>query len=105
MSEVAVYWIGIDVAKKTFDAALVRPGQHFPETPLREVPVETFARDPRGVEKFLAWMRGLLTEAPQAPTVRAIMEATGMYSVELTAWLCRQCAPPQSSIPNVRPRS
>jgi transposase len=92
MSEVAVYWIGIDVAKKTFDAALVRPGQHFPQTPLRTVPVETFSRDPQGVEKFLAWMRGLLKEAPEAPTVRAVMEATGVYSIELSAWLCQQCA-------------
>lgn len=27
MSEIAVYWMGMDVAKKTFDAALVRPGE------------------------------------------------------------------------------
>jgi len=91
MSEAAVYWIGIDVAKKTFDAALVRPGQHFPETKLRDVPVERFSRDPQGVEQFVAWWRGLLKQAPQAPAVRAIMEATGAYSIELTAWLCRQC--------------
>ena len=92
MSEAAVYWIGIDVAKKSFDAALVRPGQHFPETPLRTVPGETFSRDPQGVEKLLAWMREQLKEAPEAPTVRVVMEATGVYSVELTAWLCEQCA-------------
>ena len=91
MNEGNLYWVGIDVAKKTFDAALVRPGQHYPETPLRDVPVKTFAREPQGVEEFLAWMRELVREAAQAPTVRVIMEATGMYSLELTAWLSREC--------------
>lgn len=93
MSEVVShYWMGIDVAKKTFDAALVCPGQHFPHTPLRAVPVETFSRDPQGVEKFLAWMRELLKDTPRTPTVRVAMEATGVYSIELSAWLCEQCA-------------
>lgn len=91
MPELAVYWIGIDVAKKTFDAALVGPDQHFPETNLREVPVQTFARDPQGVRTFTLWMRDLLKAAPEPPAVRAIMEATGAYSLELTAYLCAQC--------------
>jgi transposase len=85
------FWIGIDVAKKTFDAALVRPGQRFPQTALREVPVDTFARDRQGVQKFLEWMRQLVANEPEAPEVRVVMEATGMYSVELTAWLCEEC--------------
>jgi len=92
MSEAAMYWVGMDVAKKTFDAALVRPAEHFPETALRAVPVETFSRDRQGVARFLAWMRALLQGVPGAPTVRAVMEATGVYSMELTAWLCEQCA-------------
>ena len=91
---------GIDVAKKTFDAALVSPEQHFPETPLRTVPVESFSRDPQGVEKFLAWMRELLKKAPGTPKVRAVMEATGVYSIELSAWLCQQCAMPAPAIVN-----
>jgi transposase len=93
MSEVvSEYWMGMDVAKDTFDAALVRPGQHYPQTPLREVPVKTFSRDPQGVAQCLTWMRTVLHKAPAPPTVRGIMEATGMYSIELCAWLCEQCA-------------
>ena len=56
MSE-GISWIGIDTAKKTFDAGLVRPGQRFPETPLREIPAQSFARTPEGAEKFVAWVR------------------------------------------------
>jgi len=91
MKESAVYWMGIDVAKETFDAALVRPGQHFVPEQLRDVPVQTFSRDPRGVKQFLAWMGKLLKDEPRAPKVRAVMEATGMYSVELTTWLSKRC--------------
>lgn len=91
MSESMEYWMGLDVAKKTFDAALVAPGQHFPQTPLREVPVETFTRDPGGVKKCLAWMREQLAQAPAPVAVRAVMEATGVYSVELSAWLRQEC--------------
>ena len=42
----AVHWVGADVAKKTFDVGLVQEGQHFPETPLRDIPAETFPRTP-----------------------------------------------------------
>lgn len=86
-----VFWIGIDVAKKTFDASLVRPGQHFPDTPLREVPVDSFARTPEGVTQFLQWMRRELGQPSPAPSVRAVMESTGVYSIELTGWICEQC--------------
>jgi len=91
MNEAAVYWKGIEVAKKKFDAALAAPGQHFPQTPLREIPVQTFARDPQGVKNCLAWMRKQLAPTPAPLAVRAVMEATGAYSVELSVWLCQQC--------------
>lgn len=89
MKEDSVHWIGLDVAKKTFDAALVYPGQQYPHTPLRSVPAQMFSRDLQGVQQFLGWMREQLHEATM---VRAVMEATGIYSVELTEWLT-QCCP------------
>jgi transposase len=91
MPDVNTHWIGLDVAKKTFDAALVYPGQRYPDTPLRTVPVQTFARTKEGVRKFLTWMGTLMPHDAQAPAVRAVMEATGVYSLELSAWLCTQC--------------
>ena len=53
----AAYWVGADVAKKTFDAALLRPGLHYSPTTLREVPVAHFARSDQGVTDFLGWLR------------------------------------------------
>jgi len=89
MDDSTVYWLGIDVAKKTFDAALVSPGAHYPQTPLRDVPVQTFARDACGVTHCLDWVH---QQIPDGATVRAVMEATGVYSVELTT-LLMACSP------------
>ena len=91
MSE-AIHWIGIDTAKKTFDAGLVHPGQRFPETPLRAIPAQSFTRSPEGAKKFVAWMRDQLKGFSETPRVRVVMEATGVYSLELCAWLSEQCA-------------
>lgn len=96
------YWIGADVAKKTFDAALVRPGQHYPFTPLREVPVATFARSVEGVKEFLAWVADQLRGTSSHVAVRMVMEATGSYSVQLTGWLNEQCPALAPAIVNPR---
>jgi len=81
--EVNEHWVGLDVAKASFEAALVRPGQRFPQTPMREFPLATFPRTADGVQAFLAWLDEHVQDAP----VRTAMEATGSYSVELAAWL------------------
>jgi len=81
------YWVGADVAKQTFDAALVSPGQHYPSTPLRDVPVATFARSVEGVNEFLSWLAAQLRGVSSPVSVRMVMEATGSYSVELAGWL------------------
>lgn len=96
------YWIGADVAKKTFDAALVRPGQHYPSTPLREVPVATFARSLDGVKEFLSWMASQLDGVSSPLSVRMVMEATGSYSVELAGWINEQCPALGPAIANPR---
>lgn len=77
------HWVGLDVSKLTFDAALALSDQHFPSTPLRALPWKTFPRTREGVAAFLAWVAEHVPESE----VRVIMEATGKYSVELTAWL------------------
>lgn len=81
-------WIGADVSKKTFDAAVVRAGQKYPATPLADIPVRSFARTPLGVEDFLQWMDALVDPNDVAP--RVVMEATGRYSQELTVWMVEQ---------------
>lgn len=97
-----VFWVGADVSKKTFDAALVRPGQHYPSTPLREIPVATFARSAQGVHEFLAWLAGRLRGVSSPVSVRMVMEATGSYSMELTGWLNERCPALAPAIANPR---
>ena len=77
------HWVGLDVSKATFDAALAAPDQRFPSTPLRTLPWKAFPRTREGVEAFLAW----LDEQVPKRKARVLMEATGRYSVELTTWL------------------
>jgi transposase len=83
---VGVYWVGLDVAKGTFDAALLRHGQQVRNTPLASVPVRSFARTPQGVEDFLAWLDEVL-EGVRDTGLRCVMESTGRYSTELAVWL------------------
>lgn len=90
------YWVGIDVSKKTFDAALAGPEQRFPSTPLRTLPWKAFARTREGVVALLAWLD---EHAPKTQT-RVVMEATGKYSIELTIWLVAERAALQPSIEN-----
>ena len=77
------HWVGIDVSKATFDAALAEPEQRFPSTPIRALPWDSFPRTLKGVNAFLVWLDAL---AP-GENVRVVMEATGQYSIDLTAWL------------------
>jgi len=81
------HWIGMDVAKQTFDAALVRDGQKWPATALADVPVRTFARTRQGVHDFLQWLDTLVAADAHSTNVRIVMEATGRYSTELAMWL------------------
>jgi transposase len=96
------HWVGIDVAKLSFDAALVQADQHYPSTPLSAVPVRTFARTAAGVEACLTWLKTLPQGGLNAKTMRACMEATGAYSEELAVWLLDQCPSLEPAIVNPR---
>ena len=92
MNEQKKHWVGIDVSKETFDAALVFYGQHYTPEHLREVPVKTFACSVAGVGKFLEWLDSLTEQHGDLDRdgVRIVMESTGKYSMELSAWLVAQ---------------
>jgi hypothetical protein len=66
------HWAGVDVAKDTFDAALVLGGQRYPQTPLGQVPARRFARTEQGVAAFVAWLDELIGKKD---AVRVCMEA------------------------------
>lgn len=69
-------WIGIDVAKSTVDAALHLDG------PLGRV--ATFERTRDGMAELARWAR---SEVGGDVALRAVVEATGRYSVEAIGWL------------------
>jgi len=99
MSETALHWVGMDVAAETFDAALARPGLRADAETIRRLPAKTFARTPEGVQACVAWLREGLGKADPLPA-RAVMEATGRYSIELTAMLCKACPELRPAIAN-----
>ena len=79
----APFWIGLDVAKRTFEAAVHPPWRPGCFIPLSSLRTQGFPRTREGVGQLVAWLDGLALEG----NARAVMEATGKYSVELTQWL------------------
>lgn len=80
MSEV---WSGIDVGKAQFEASWVEP-QHQVEH-FAHIPHQTFDRTPQGVRLYLQWLDHQAAGRPLR--LRAVMEATGRYSLQLIDWL------------------
>ncbi len=99
MSETLMHWVGLDVAKRTFDAAVANPGQRANATTLKRLAVGSFERTPDGVKQFLTW---LCAQAPGSGPLpaRAVMEATGIYSIELAAMICKVCPELRPAIVN-----
>lgn len=93
------HWVGADVAKSSFDASLVQSDQHYPDTPLREIPVKTFERTFQGVHAFLSWLD---SHGVDGTDVRVVMEATGSYSTELAVWMLSQRPTLRPAIANPR---
>ena len=99
MNETGLYWIGLDVADRTFDAAVARSGERASATAFKGLPAQTFERTPEGVEAFVT---SLQTQVPgPAPLpARAVMEATGNYSIQLAAMLSNACPELRPAIVN-----
>ena len=91
------WWIGIDVSKLKFDAAIAAPGQNFPNTPLHKLPAQTFPRTPADLPKFLQWIS---ENIPAEEPIGIVMEATGRYSIELSKWLSATWPELQPAIEN-----
>lgn len=95
-------WIGMDVDKERFAAALyAQPRGGTPD--LRAMPVRQFTRDAAGVAACVEWAERLLAlRRPDSPPPRVCMEATGRYSQELARELLRQRPLWKPSIANAR---
>jgi transposase len=75
-------WIGLDVGKKTFSAAIDLPVDGR-RRKLTDIPCREFARTPKGVEDFFAWTEKTATGLPAG----IVMETTGCYSQHLADWI------------------
>lgn len=88
-------WLGIDVAKENFVAALDLPSQPGGrQDSLASLPGRSFPRTEEGAQQCLAWARDVLERRgfdPGEVLLRAVMEATGNYSLELLFWLTAAC--------------
>lgn len=84
-------WLGVDVSKASFDAALPAPDW-------RQAPTRKFARSPEGVGAFVSWARWGLPGVP----LGVVMEATGGYSKPLAMWLLAAAPEVQVAIANPR---
>lgn len=85
-------WVGIDVAKKSYDAAIYLPlGSDNKPRAITELPKKTFERTGKSIEAFHNWTYQIRDKA-DAPggQMRIVMEATGRYSQELADWLRRE---------------
>lgn len=76
-------WVGLDVAKQSFEAAVHPPWQPESNVPFSAMPKASFPRTREGVDQLLAWLDARELEGE----IRAVMEATGRYSLELALWL------------------
>lgn len=86
-------WIGIDVAKQTFDAGLHLPVEYGqPARDIADIPTFPFNRTEQGVKEMISWAESECREFAsqngcKAPNLRVVMEATGRYSIDLTSWI------------------
>ena len=84
------HWVGIDVSKPFFDAAVLSVPDQQTGVPVRELPVKRFPRTHAGVKKFVAWLEETLPEETEVWETRIVMESTGKYSSALAVWLAEE---------------
>lgn len=70
-------WVGIDLAKATFQAAL------WGHEELRDMRVRAFPRDAVGAKDLLAWLR---EQGGRGARLGLVMEATATFGDELATW-------------------
>jgi len=74
----AIQWVGIDLAKLTFQVALWGH-LDFPEMQTR-----SFDRTRKAMKPFLAWLK---EQAPAGARLGLVMEATGTFAEEVASWV------------------
>lgn len=76
------FWVGFDVGKNSFSAALDCHGKNI-RAKITSLPCRDFKRTPEGVEQFFLWAKKTIP----GHDIRIVMETTGCYSQHLTDWI------------------
>lgn len=84
-----VTWVGIDVAKDSYDAAIYLPLEaNQKPRDLMELPNHHFNRTLKDIDAFHSWTFRVREKAGTGGgQMRIVMESTGRYSEELAGWL------------------
>src|SRR5271156_3133037 len=82
MKKTALHFVGIDISKETFDAAMIVSSDK------EDIRSAYFTQDNDGFKKFLTWVKQNAGEG-FANTVYC-MEHTGIYNIALVEFLCEQ---------------
>lgn len=90
-------WIGLDVGKSTFYAAIDVSNARVKPT-VEKIPTKEFTRTKTGTASFLKWQSQIITDQQAA----ILMEATGCYSIQLGSWLKEHAPQIPVSIKNGR---
>lgn len=101
-SEMPAAWLGIDVSKNSFDVGLHLPVEYGqPAREIGDILTICVDRTCEGVTEALSWAADrcqafAAANNCQVPAMRAVMEATGRFSMELCSWIT-------SAAPEIRP--
>lgn len=97
------HWVGMDVSKPFFDAAVSSWEDQEVGAAVREFPAARFPRTKAGAEKFVTWLEEQLGEEIEVLETHVVMEATGKYSSALAVWLLETHRPLAAAIVNPEP--
>ena len=92
-SEVPAAWLGIDVGKSSFDMGLHLPVEYGqPARGVGDIPTISADRTFEGLAGALDWAMDKCRDFAAGnncpvPSLRAVMEATGRFSMELCSWI------------------
>jgi transposase len=81
MSNLLKNFVGIDISKRTFDAALLRPDQP------NQIVHQQFKQDAQGFGQFQSWLKQLDVTINEQTLF--CMEFTGLYATRLIEFLCQ----------------
>ncbi|MFA7230407.1 MAG: IS110 family transposase [Victivallaceae bacterium] len=83
-----ITWVGIDVAKDSYDAAIYLPlDLNQKSRDILKLPNRHFERTPESLDAFHHWTFKIREQAGVGGgQMRVVMEATGRYSSELAGW-------------------